>query len=140
MTPAVPQFWQGVEQFNSQQFYTCHDTLEALWMEATEPEKTFYQGILQIAVALYHLSNANWRGAVILLGEGINKLQRYPSIYAGIDVDELIISSGAMLQALQKAGAEEIIELISKSSLSQLANKDAALQLPKIVPATEEFN
>ncbi len=140
MTPAVTQFWQSVEQFNSQQFYACHDTLEALWMEATEPEKTFYQAVLQIAVALYHLSNSNWRGAVILLGEGINKLQRYPSIYAGIDVDELIISSGAMLQALQKAGAEEIIELISKSSLSQLANQDAALQLPKIVPATEEFN
>lgn len=141
MTPAVPQlFWQGVEQFNSQQFYACHDTLEALWIEATEPEKTFYQAVLQIAVALYHLSNSNWRGAVILLGEGINKLQRYPSIYAGIDVDELIISSGAMLQALQKAGAEEIIELMSKSSLSQLANQDAALQLPKIVPATEEFN
>lgn len=140
MTPAVPQFWQGVEQFNCQQFYACHDTLEALWIEATEPEKTFYQGILQIAVALYHLSNSNWRGAVILLGEGINKLQRYPSIYAGIDVDELIISSGGMLQALQKAGAEEIIELISKNSLSQLANQDAALQLPKIVPATEEFN
>lgn len=140
MTPAVPQFWQGVEQFNCQQFYACHDTLEALWMEATEPEKTFYQGILQIAVALYHLSNSNWRGAVILLGEGINKLQRYPSIYAGIDVDELIISSGGMLQALQKAGAEEIIELISKNSLSQLANQDAALQFPKIVPATEEFN
>lgn len=140
MTPAMPQFWQGVEQFNCQQFYACHDTLEALWMEATEPEKTFYQGILQIAVALYHLSNSNWRGAVILLGEGINKLQRYPSIYAGIDVDDLIISSGGMLEALQKAGAEEIIELISKSSLSQLANQDAALQLPKIVPATEEFN
>ena len=140
MTPAVPQFWQGVEQFNCQQFYACHDTLEALWMEATEPEKTFYQGILQIAVALYHLSNSNWRGAVILLGEGINKLQRYPSIYAGIDVDDLIISSGAMLQALQKAGAEEIIELISNGSLSQLTNQDAALQLPKIVPATEEFN
>lgn len=140
MTPAVPQFWQGVEQFNCQQFYACHDTLEALWMEATEPEKTFYQGILQIAVALYHLSNSNWRGTVILLGEGINKLQRYPSIYAGIDVDDLIISSGAMLQALQKAGAEEIIELISNGSLSQLTNQDAALQLPKIVPATEEFN
>jgi len=31
MSQAVPQqFLQGVEQFNSQQFYACHDTLEAL--------------------------------------------------------------------------------------------------------------
>ena len=60
------EFWEGIEQFNHQEFYACHDTLEALWMEADEPEKKFYQGILQIAVALYHLGNLNWRGAVIL--------------------------------------------------------------------------
>ena len=46
------EFWLGVEQFNAGQFYACHDTLEALWIEATEPEKALYQGILQIAVAL----------------------------------------------------------------------------------------
>ncbi|XQQ07818.1 MAG: DUF309 domain-containing protein [Leptolyngbya sp. IPPAS B-1204] len=63
-----PEFWQGIEEFNQQQFYACHDTLEAIWMEAIEPQKTFYQGILQIAVALYHLGNQNFRGAIILLG------------------------------------------------------------------------
>jgi predicted metal-dependent hydrolase len=109
MTEAVPhEFWQGVEQFNSRQFYACHDTLEALWMEATEPQKTFYQGILQIAVALHHLGNSNWRGAVILLGEGINRLQRYPPAYAGIDVDDLLTSSAVMLTALQQAGPEKV--------------------------------
>ncbi|NEQ23504.1 MAG: DUF309 domain-containing protein, partial [Microcoleus sp. SIO2G3] len=38
--PVVPpeEFWQGVEQFNQQEFYACHDTLEALWMEAFEPD------------------------------------------------------------------------------------------------------
>ncbi|NJL67870.1 MAG: DUF309 domain-containing protein [Microcoleus sp. SM1_3_4] len=35
------EFWQGIAQFNSQEFYACHDTLEALWMEAGEPEKLF---------------------------------------------------------------------------------------------------
>lgn len=131
MTEAVPQeFWRGVEQFNSQQFYACHDTLEALWMEATEPHKTFYQGILQIAVALYHLSNSNWRGAVILLGEGINRLRRYPATYAGIDVDQLLTSSTAMLTALQQAGPEKIGNWI-------LGNE---AQLPRIVPAAAELN
>lgn len=136
MTEAVPQeFWQGIEQFNSQQFYACHDTLEALWMDATEPQKTFYQGILQIAVALYHLGNSNWRGAVILLGEGINKLRRYPPTYAGIDVDELLTSSAAMLMSLQQAGPEKIgdWEFGTGAMLSDIQ----ALQLPKIVPAAE---
>jgi uncharacterized protein len=102
------EFWQGVEQFNTGQYYDCHDTLEALWIEATEPEKTFYQGILQIAVALYHLGNNNLRGAAILLGEGSNRLRRYPSDYGGIDVDELLDRSAALLKALQQAGLEKI--------------------------------
>jgi uncharacterized protein len=109
MSETMPQeFWQGVEQFNSGQFYACHDTLEALWIEATEPEKTLYQGILQIAVALYHLGNCNWRGAVILLGEGSNRLRRYPSSYGGIDLDELLDQSVALLKLLQEMGPDKI--------------------------------
>ncbi|MBD2666945.1 hypothetical protein B6N60_03440 [Richelia sinica FACHB-800] len=110
MKETMPQeFWQGVEQFNSEQFYACHDTLEALWIEAIEPEKTFYQGILQIAVGLYHLGNRNWRGAMILLGEGRNRLRRYPSIFAGINVEELLTDSGALLTTLQQSDPEQMI-------------------------------
>ncbi len=139
MTEAVPQeFWQGVEQFNQGQFYACHDTLEALWMEATEPQKTFYQGILQIAVALYHLGNSNWRGTVILLGEGINRLRRYPPTYAGIDVDELLTSSAAMLTALQQAGPEKIGDWIIGNGGIALSNEEQALWLPKVIPAAED--
>jgi hypothetical protein len=132
MESTPSDFWQGVEQFNSGQFYACHDTLEALWIEASEPEKSFYQGVLQIAVALYHLSNRNWRGAVILLGEGSNRLRRYPSTYSGIDVDELLYQSAALLSALQKAGAEKI----AAGDLSQ----DETLTLPKILLVNESEN
>lgn len=134
MSQAVSQeFLQGVEQFNQGQFYACHDTLEALWMEATEPEKSFYQGILQIAVALYHLGNSNWRGAVILLGEGINRLRRYPSTYAGIDVDELLTSSTVLLTALQQAGPEKIADWVE--GIAYVAGQSGAppLWLPNIV-------
>ena len=119
------EFWEGVEQFNSGQFYACHDTLEALWMEATEPDKTFYQGVLQIAVGLYHFGNQNWRGAAILLGEGNNRLRRYPEVYSGIDVDELLDKSLTVLKTIQSAKPEEI-------SLLKLG-EDESLPLPKIV-------
>lgn len=124
------QFWQGVEQFNTGEFYACHDTLEALWMEATEPEKTFYQGILQIAVALYHLGNHNWRGAAILLGEGSNRLRRYPSVYGGIDVDELLEQSAALLRTLQQTEPEKLATM--------KLGETEGLPLPKIVMGTEE--
>jgi uncharacterized protein len=102
------RFWQGVEQFNSGEFYTCHDTLEALWIEAIEPDRTFYQGVLQIAVALYHLGNRNLRGALILLGEGSNRLQRYQPDYAEIQVDSLVAQSLDLLALLQQAEPEQI--------------------------------
>lgn len=128
MNEIVPEeFWQAVEQFNQEQFYACHDTLEAIWMEAPQPQKTFYQAVLQIAVALYHLDNANLRGAVILLGEGINKLRNYPAAYSGIDVDELLIASATLLSILQQT---------DESSLNL-----ESLHLPRISLSTiEEVN
>ena len=73
-----------------------------------EPDKTFYQGILQIAVALYHLGNKNVRGGAILLGEGSNRLRRYPSTYAGIDVNQLLHQSKALLSVVQQLSPEQI--------------------------------
>ena len=97
-----PEFWAGIEQFNQQEFYACHDTLEALWMEASEPERTFYQGILQIAVGFYHLGNQNRRGAIILLGEGMNRLRRCPPEFGEIDLEPLLAQSQAIQTQLQQ--------------------------------------
>lgn len=139
MTDVIPpeSFWQGVEQFNQQEFYACHDTLEALWMEALEPQKRFYQGILQIAVACYHLGNLNWRGAVVLLGEGIGRLRDYQPIYEGIDVTELLTQSFELLKALQQAGPEQVADFVQQlkatetSGVESISGK-AVAQLPKI--------
>ncbi len=109
----IPQeFWQGIAEFNQKEFYKCHDTLEALWMEAGEPEKTFYQGILQIAVGLYHAGNENWRGAVMLLGEGVSKLNYYQPSYFGVNVDNLLAESSQLLKDLQQTGPDKIADFM----------------------------
>lgn len=116
-----PEFWQGVEQFNQQQFYACHDTLEALWMEAVEPRRSFYQGILQIAVALYHLGNQNFRGAIILLGEGMNRLRHYQPSFAGINVTQLLDRSRSLQAQLQQAEqVNDISHQVQQGELSVL--------------------
>ncbi len=117
-----PEFWQGIEAFQQGEFYACHDTLEALWIEAQEPHKTFLQGILQIAVACYHLGNQNWRGAVILLGEGSRRLMSYRPEYEGIDVEALVTTSAEFLSYLQSLGPERVSEaspLVERSCLLQ---------------------
>lgn len=129
-TEIPSEFWQGVTEFNQGEFYACHDTLEALWMEAIEPEKTFYQGVLQIAVGLYHLSHKNWRGAVILLGEGVGRLAYYQPFYWGIDVHHLILESRDLLQALQLAGEENVGDFLPLLKGEVLENFPS---LPKII-------
>jgi uncharacterized protein len=131
MDELPPEFWQGVDQFNQQQFYACHDTLEALWIEASEPEKQFYQGILQIAVALYHLGNLNWNGAVILLGEGLYRLRHYSPDYGGIDLVPFLEEARAVLDWLQATGPTQVVE-VSQQLLA--APVLTALALPPAVP------
>lgn len=135
---ALPEeFWQGVEQFNQQEFYACHDTLEALWMEAVEPEKRFYQGILQIAVACHHLFNLNWRGAVILLGEGIGRLRDYQPVYEEIDVTSLVVQSAQLLQALQESGQEQVENFVKNLTINQEldveSSREPTYRLPQIL-------
>lgn len=93
---------QGIIEFNQREYYACHDTLEAVWMESVDPDKKFYQGVLQIAVGCYHLQNHNLKGAAILLGEGMGRLRYYQPVYGGIDVTQLIEDSHHLLQNLQK--------------------------------------
>ena len=104
-------------------------------MEASEPQKRFYQGILQIAVALYHLGNQNWRGAAILLGEGINRLSYYQPTYAEINVADLIRRSAKLLSSLQQAGSEKVADFLP---LLQGAEVLDGLELPQIFKVTAD--
>jgi hypothetical protein len=126
-------FWQGVEEFNRQEFYACHDTLEALWMEATETHKNFYQGILQIAVGCYHLGNHNWRGAVILLGEGIRRLRDYQPAHEDIDVERLVEESNCLLKMLQQIEPDRVAEFVEKLETSTMSDENLTCSLPKII-------
>ncbi len=110
MEAIAQEFNGGIAQFNRGEFYACHDTLEALWMEASDPNRSFLQGILQIAVGLYHLTNHNWQGAVTLLGNGINRLRSYRPNYGSVDVEHLLAWTTGLLQDLQIAGPEAVVE------------------------------
>ncbi len=125
-------FWQGVEEFNDHEFYACHDTLEALWMEAADPDRKFYQGVLQIAVGCYHLSHQNWQGAVTLLGEGIHRLRKYQPIHHDINVTELVEESAELLEKLQAISSEQIGDFLAQQK--SLPHQG----FPKIIPVLVE--
>lgn len=119
----LDKFKRGIEEFNQQKFYACHDTLEAVWVDAIEADKRFYQGILQVAVGCYHLSNDNLRGAIILLGEAVRRLCDYQPDYEGVNVELLLEQTGQLLQALQQLPPEHTTEFFQ-----QLQQKRSGLE------------
>lgn len=123
-----PRLGEGIALFNRGDYYACHDLLEAIWMEANTLEKPFYQGILQVAVGLYHLGNHNWQGASILLGEGVNRLRRFEPAYAGVDVERLVDCGWAWLIALQQTGRERVVEVAAAIPQAQAAPAPREIQ------------
>lgn len=127
---SLPPLAKGIDEFNRGEFYACHDTLEAIWMEADTSEKPFYQGILQIAVAFYHLGNLNWRGGAILMGEGINRLGRFEPSYREVQVDDLVDQAVAWLELIQAAGPDGLAALMKDlpRPLPQIQATDSQIQ------------
>jgi predicted metal-dependent hydrolase len=103
-----PSFRQGIEEFNRAHFFEAHETLEELWRETSGPLRPFYQGLIQLAVALYHLLNGNRRGALNLLAKGLAKLAAYQPVCQGIDVDALCREAQGWLDRVRQAGATEL--------------------------------
>ncbi|HIK19891.1 MAG TPA: DUF309 domain-containing protein [Synechococcus sp. M44_DOE_062] len=119
MSPAHSEALRlAAEQFNRREFYACHDTLEALWMEAVDPERRFYQGLLQTAVAYYHLQNGNRRGCMILLGEANRKLADFLPTYGGWDVQALWQANQSLLRCLAQVSAEDPLPYLVAPTLS----------------------
>ncbi len=120
-----PLFAEAIAQFNNGDYYACHDTLEAIWNDAWQSDRAFYQGILQIAVGLYHLQNHNWHGATILLGEGTSRLPAYLPDYQSIDVETLLEDSLEILRSVQISGKEGIGDVLKRI-------EQGDLKIPKI--------
>jgi predicted metal-dependent hydrolase len=113
-------FKEAIAQFNHGDYYNCHDTLEAIWNDAWQSDRAFYQGILQIAVGLYHLKNHNWHGAAILLGEGTSRLPEYLPEYYSIDVERLLEDSLLILRTVQINGKEGLNDILKRMEQEDL--------------------
>lgn len=132
---ASPEFERGIAEFNQQQFYACHDTLEAIWIDAPEIDKRFYQGILQVAVGCYHLSNDNLRGAIILLGEAVRRLCDYQPDYQGVDVEQLLQQAVQLLHALQQLKPEQAKDFFDYLQHERLRDPRYAKRYPLGYPS-----
>ncbi len=101
-----PRLREGIELFNQDQYFDCHEVLEDAWNDEPEPIRIMYQGILQISVVYYHIQNKNWRGAMKVLERGIPKIRRFTPECMGINLDKLLTDADAIRQELVRVGPE----------------------------------
>jgi len=83
------RFLKGLEAFNSGHFYEAHEHWEEVWLETPNPEKMFLQGLIQVAAAFHHHSRANLLGTRNLLHSGLLKLDRFPGVHGGLEIETL---------------------------------------------------
>jgi hypothetical protein len=99
---------QGSELFNRGEYYACHEAFEEAWMDAQGSERLFLQGVIQLAVALHHLTSDNAKGAKRLLGEAAHKLRAHAQAQPWMDAAPLASAAERILQEMEPGGAKAL--------------------------------
>lgn len=70
------EFEKAIGEFNRQQFFECHESLETIWRECEGELKILLQGIIHTAVGFFHLQRKNMNGARRQLDKGLRKFNQ----------------------------------------------------------------
>ena len=97
-----PRLQKGIDEFNQQLFFECHETLEEIWLEERGEDRKFYQGIIQIAAGYFKWQQGVPAGAIKLWRMGLEKIEPYSPVYLGV---ELASFSAAVKQNLHELEA-----------------------------------
>jgi hypothetical protein len=108
--PAPAELLEGIRLFNAGEYFECHEVLESIWRAERGPVRYLYQGILQIGVGLHHLRNGNFRGATLLLRDGIDKTSYFRPACLRVDTARLCEQAQRCLDRLHELGRERIGE------------------------------
>lgn len=99
---------KGIAEFNRQEFFECHETLEDLWNKQNEPERQLTQGILQIAVGYYHLLRGNYEGSTKLFQRGLPRIKPFIDTCTYLDLSTLTNRVQEHLHKLQSGHNKSI--------------------------------
>jgi uncharacterized protein len=102
---------RAIGEFNRGDWFDCHETLEDLWVGEEGEMRDFYQGVLQVAVALHHWREGNFQGALRLFEGGARFLRRVRAVCQGVDVVRFIIAVDHVQEALADLGPGRMAEL-----------------------------
>ncbi|MCI0706614.1 MAG: DUF309 domain-containing protein [Ignavibacteriae bacterium] len=118
------RFHQGIREFNERRFFEAHDVLEDFWHEYRETDRTFLQGLIQVAVGFYHFENGNYKGSRSQFSKGIAKLQDYLPDHHGIETERFLANVRHWLSVIERLEQGETVPFNSDAipSIEYLPN------------------
>ena len=96
-------YFDGITLFNEHEFFEAHEVWEDAWHMAYGLKHSFYQGMIQCAVALEHYRRSNPRGVASLYKSYQTKFKDVPNIFMGLNVEQFLAAMRAVLQPVVEA-------------------------------------
>jgi uncharacterized protein len=104
------EFYQALEEFNDGWYFESHETLEDLWMVTPPPERTLFQGVIQLAAAFVHFARREYPGIIKLLNLSIEKLRQFEPEAFGVDIRGLVAEMERARDEIAALGPERFLE------------------------------
>ncbi len=108
-------FQDGIDLFNRQEFYDCHEYLEEVWTPTRQPDRWFLQSLIHFAVGFYHHQRRNKVGAVRQLGKGVKKIQGYLPEWDGVVTGEIEQAARECLRIIEAGGVVDTFPRIRQT-------------------------
>jgi predicted metal-dependent hydrolase len=81
---------EGVALFNDRKFWHAHEAWERDWLVAEGEERTFLQGLIQLAAAYHHVQRGTYAGGIRLFDAALEKLSHSGEGFLGVDRAEAV--------------------------------------------------
>jgi uncharacterized protein len=90
-------YLDGIRLFNDHEFFEAHEVWEDVWHMAYGIKHSFYQGMIQAAVALEHYRRGNPRGVLSLSKSYPPKFKDVPERFMGLNVRRFLEQMSGVL-------------------------------------------
>ncbi len=94
----------AVDCWNRGRYFEAHELLEHVWHHAPEDERSFWKGVIQVAVTHVMGQRDRAKGVELTVAKARVKLHGWPETFHGIDVPGLVAQ---LDEALRQARAGE---------------------------------
>jgi predicted metal-dependent hydrolase len=120
MDPAhEPLFRHGIELFNRERFFECHEVLEEVWTPTRGPERLFLQALIHFAVGFYHHQRRNQAGAERQLRKGLKKIGGYLPSFLGVATEPLRAEVASRLLVIERGGEVQRFPRIHRETVTR---------------------